>query len=392
MMWQSIHDAWWRLATTSQPRPPTPTPASLVTDLTDHCARSVLQGAAWLYGAGLRVRVTAYSRSWVRPHRLPCPVISVGNLVVGGTGKTACVEWLATKLLRRGARVSILSRGYGGRRPSPYTLQQVDGRLVVNGSSADDGQAIADEPRWLAQRLQGVPVLVGRRREQTGRHACQAFHATALILDDGLQYRRPHRGCGIIPANADMPLGGWPLFPRGPMREGLSALRRADIVIVTKADGALDTVAALQERLRTYNPQAVMACAVHEPVALRDELTGQPIGLDQLATARVHLLSSIGDPEGFERTVQQVGATVLSHRRFTDHARYRAADVRDFASRLPVSEASIVVTTEKDALRLAAFTSSLSRAGVRLWVLRVRMKLISGEPEIDDRLAAVLGR
>jgi tetraacyldisaccharide 4'-kinase len=264
--------------------------------------------------------------------------------------------------------------------------------LLVNGSPADDGQAIADEPRLLAQHLQEVPVLVGRRREQTGRQACQAFHATALILDDGLQYRRLHRDCEIILVNANMPLRGWPLLPRGPMREKLSALRRADIVIVTKADHALDTVAALQERLRTYSPTAVMACAVHEPVDLRDELTGHSIGLDQLSTARVHLLSSIGDPDGFERTVQQVGATVLSHRRFPDHYRYRASDVREFASRLTASDSSLAVTTEKDAVRMAVLRPAMRGMGFTLWVLHVRMKLISGEPEIDDRLAAVLGR
>lgn len=383
-MWRSLHDAWWRLATTTQPRTLTPAPTSLVRGLTDHCASTVLRGAAWLYGAGLRIRDTAYERAWVRAHQLPRPVISVGNLVVGGTGKTACVEWLTAKLTRLGERVAILSRGYGGRRASPYTLQQIDGRLLVNGSSSDDGETLADEPRLLAQRLQGVPVVVGRRREQTGQQACQHFKATVLVLDDGLQYRRLHRACEIILVNATMPLGGWELFPRGPMREPLSALKRADIVIVTKADHALDTVAALQERVKTYNPTAVVACAIHEPASLRDELSGQSMALDRLAGVSIHLLSSIGDPEGFEQTVERLGATVISHRRFPDHAPYREADVRGCIG--------CVVTTEKDAVRLASFKPLLRDLGVRLWVLGVRMQLISGEPEIDDRLAAVLGR
>lgn len=392
MMWQSIHDAWWRLATTTQPRTFTPTPRNLVRGFTDHLLSGFLQGAASLYGAGVRIRDVAYSSSWVRRHRLPCPVISVGNLVVGGTGKTACVAWLARKLLQRGARVAILSRGYGGHRSSPYTLQQLDGRLLVNGRPSEDGRNVADEPCLLAQGLQGVPVLVGRRREQTGRQACEDFKASVLILDDGLQYRRLHRDCEIVLVNANMPLGGWPLLPRGPMREPLSALRRADLILVTKVDQALETVAALQERLKTDNPTALIASAVHEPHGVRDEMTGQAVGLDRLATTPVPMVSSIGDPEGFEQTLRQLGATIVSHRRFPDHYAYSTADVRDLLRQVAGSGNRVLVTTEKDAVRLAPFTALISGAGVSLWVVQVRLRIINGESLIDDRLAAVLGR
>ncbi|MBI4354631.1 MAG: tetraacyldisaccharide 4'-kinase, partial [Candidatus Omnitrophica bacterium] len=281
---------------------------------------------------------------------------------------------------------------YGGRQASPYTLEQVGGRLVVNGSPSHDGQALADEPRLLAQHLQGVPVFVGRRREQTGAQACREFKATVLILDDGFQYRRLHRECDIVLVNANMPLGGWPLFPRGPMRERLSALRRADLILVTKVDQALETVAALQERLKAYHPAALIASAVHEPYGVRDETTGQAVALDRLVNAPVQMASSIGDPEGFEETVRQLGATIVSHRRFPDHYAYTTADVRDLLTQAAGSGARVVVTTEKDAVRLAPFTGLISGAGVSLWVVQVRLRVINGESLIDDRLAAVLGR
>ncbi len=345
-----------------------------------------------LYGAGLRIRDTAYSRSWVRPHRLSCPVISVGNLVVGGTGKTACVEWLATKLQRLGERVAILSRGYGGQRSSPYSLQQLDGQLLVNGRPSEDRRDLADEPRLLAQHLQGVPVVVGRRREQTGRQACEDFKATVLILDDGFQYRRLRRDCEIVLVNANMPLGGWPLFPRGPMRERPSALRRADLILLTKVDQALETVAALQGRLKADNPTALIASAVHEPYGVRDERTGQAVGLDQLVNAPVQMVSSIGDPEGFEQMLRQLGVTIVSHRRFPDHYAYAAADVRDILTQVAGAGTRVLVTTEKDAVRLAPFAGLISGAGVSCWVVQVRLRVINGESLIDDRLAAVLDR
>ena len=309
----------------------------------------ILQSGVGAYQLGLGVKNLAYDRQWACPARLPCPVVSVGNLTVGGAGKTACTAWVAEQLRGWGKRVGILSRGYGGSIPTPAVLMQRDGRLWLNGRPAQGIAGLPDEPQLLAVAVPGAPVLIGARREQTGRHAIEQHQAEVLVLDDGFQHRRLHRDCDLVLVQARMPLGGWPLLPRGPMREPLASLRRADAVILTKADQSLPVLGALEERVRAINPRAVIAAAVHEPVALVDAVSGAETPPDQAAQLRVHLLSSIGDPEGFEHTLQRLGATVLSHESYPDHHPYTAEEWRRLAG---AGDGDGWVTTEKDLVRL----------------------------------------
>jgi len=380
-MWRSLHDAWWRLATTAQPR-----------SFTDTLLSGLFQGGTFLYRAGVSLRNSAYDRQWVRQMALPCPVISVGNLTVGGTGKTACVELLANKIQRLGKRVAVLSRGYGGRLRPPYWMVWQEGRLLLRGHPETASDGLADEPQLLARHLPEVPIVVGARREQTGQQAYDELHAQALLLDDGLQYRRLHRDCDIVLINARMPLGGWPLLPRGPMREPLSSLRRADVMIVTKVEQSLELSAALQERLKALNPKAIMATAVHEPVGLWDGESDASIPLSRLEGWRVNLLSSIGDPEGFEQTIRRLGAVVRAHLTYPDHYRYQHLDWDEILQTASRDGVEALVTTEKDLIRLRPLIRMRSHTHVPVWVLRVQMRLLSGEALLDDRLAAVCVR
>jgi len=380
-MWRALHDAWWRLATTTHPR-----------SITETLLSGVLQSSAVLYRVGVSARNQAYDTSLIRQARLPCPVISVGNLTVGGTGKTSCVELVATKLQRFGRRPAVLSRGYGSVLRRPYWLFEREGQLLVNGQPDVSRDGLADEPQLLASHLRNVPIMIGKRREQTGRQACEQFQADVIVLDDGLQYRRLHRDCEIVLIQARMPLGGWSLLPCGPMREPLSEIRRADVIIITKADQALGTSAALQERLKALNPTAIIATAIHEPVGLWDGRTGEAIALDRLEKGRVSLLSSIGDPEGFEHTIRQLGATVVSHAAYPDHHRYQPDEYREALGVASASHAEALVTTEKDFIRLRQINAVAEEASLPLWVLRIRMHLLSGEERLDDRLARVCAR
>ena len=378
-MKRSLHDAWWRVATV----PPR--------SFADSLLAGALTGASALYRAGVAARNTAYDRGWLRQARLDCPVISVGNLAVGGTGKTTCVAYLAAKFRRQGKSVAILSRGYGGTHPHPYWLTWEDGELQVNGRRASTTDGLPDEPQLLASQLAGIPVLVGRRREQSGRMAREQWQVDAVVLDDALQYRRLARDCELVLVSARMPLDGWPLLPRGPMREPLGSLRRADVILLTKADQSMDKLAALAERLKTFNPRAILATAIHEPEGLWEAVTSEPVPLDCLAGSRVALLSSIGDPEGFEETVRRLGASVVSHATYPDHYRYRVEEWRQIVQAAASSGASAVITTEKDLMRLRHVTRS-SEAAIPCWVLRIGMRLLSGEAELDARLAAVWAR
>jgi tetraacyldisaccharide 4'-kinase len=357
-MWRVLHDAWWRLATQHHPR----TFSGLL-------VASALQTGSLAYRVAVGLRNAAYDRGWVRSVQLPCTVVSVGNLTVGGTGKTACVELVARKLLGMGRRVAVLSRGYGGTRTAP-----------------------ADEPQLLARHLDGVPVLVGARRDQTGRSAASAFGADTVILDDGFQHRRVKRDCEIVLVSSRMPLGGWALLPRGPMREPLESLARAEIVIITKADEALEKLAALRERLRGLARQALVATAVHEPVGLLDVGTGSRGEPSRLSGMRVALVSSIGDPEGFEATVRRLQASVLWHEAFPDHHRYTSADWQRIVERSARERPEAILTTEKDWVRLTPFPIPHSPFPIPLWVLEIQMKLHSGEAELDARLAGLYAR
>ncbi len=368
-----LHDAWWRLATLHQPTSPP-----------DLVACGVLSGAAAVFRGAVAIRNAAYDqgRAWVV--RLPCPVVSVGNLTVGGTGKTACVELLAGKLAGAGQRLAILSRGYGGS-AATYWVESRQGQLTVQGASGSGVATVADEPQLLARHLEGIPVVVGRRRDQTGRLALERWRPDALVLDDGFQHRRLHRDCDIVLLDARTPFEGHALLPRGPMREPLAALRRAHVVIITKADEARERLAALCEQVSRLAPHADVLTAVHEPVKLLDGRGGSPPAPSSLQGRRVGLVSSIGDPAGFEATVRRDDAAVVWHAAFPDHHRYDGNDWRAVCARASREPVDALVTTEKDWVRLQSVVAE-GPAGPRVWVLAVRLRLLTGEDLLDARL------
>jgi len=378
-MWHALHDAWWRLATQSHPR-----------TFLDALACGVLQTCSLAYRAVVAVRNAAYNLGLVRPVRLPCRVISVGNLTVGGTGKTACVELIARKMSGMGRRVAILSRGYGGRR-GDYSLRWQDAQLLVDGQPHTVSNGLADEPQLLARRLEGTPVFVGPKRSRTGRLAVAQWQADTIVLDDGFQHRRVHRDCEIVLVNIRMPFGGWPLLPRGPMREPIQALTRAHVIMLTKADEALERVGAYRERMRSLNPSAIVVTAAHEPDHVLEAATGARHAPSRLSGLRLGLVSSVGDPEGVEATVRRLNVSVAWHRIFPDHYRYQGPEWLAVAQHAQAQRLDGIVTTEKDWVRLEPLLRRLGgeAAQVPVWVLSVRLTLLSGEEDLDARLAGL---
>ncbi len=380
MVSRALHDAWWRLATQDRPA-----------SLSDALAAGLLQAGSLAYRAAVGFRNGAYDRGWAKTVELPCAVVSVGNLTVGGAGKTTCVELIVGRLTAAGRRVAVLSRGYGGR-PGPYWLRWDRGRLTLNGGELADPGTVADEPQLLARRLPGVPVIVGPSREATGQLACREFGADTVVLDDGFQHRRVRRDCDIVLIHVRTPLAGFRWFPRGPMRESLTAVRRAHVAIITKADEALESVAALSERLRAINPELEVLSAAHEPVALVDPLSGLTQDPKPLAGHGVGLVSSIGDPEGFEATIRRLHASVVWHLAFPDHHRYQPADWDAIRRQVERRRPDALVTTAKDWVRLAPLLGRAEEPQVPLRVLQVRMAILEGSDRLDDRLARVSPR
>jgi tetraacyldisaccharide 4'-kinase len=286
-----------------------------------------------------RARAAGYARGWLPSASAGVPVVSVGNLSAGGTGKTPCVAFLARELARRGWRPGVLSRGY---------------RAL--GASGDE--RANDESRWYAGALRGVEHVADPDRVAGARRLVERG-VDAIVLDDGFQHRRLRRDLDLVLVDATRPWGlppppegGAPVracLPRGLLREPPAALARADALVVTRADqveaGALR---ALQDELAQLAPGRAILVAVHRATRLADP-DGVPLALDELAGREVELVSALGNPEAFERSVRALGARVLAHHVFPDHHAYAA---RDLAALAPGGR--WLVTSEKDAVKLAA--------------------------------------
>jgi tetraacyldisaccharide 4'-kinase len=307
------------------------------------CLRGVLLGLSWLYtlGVALYLLWCRICPGWVV--RLPAEVVSVGNLSVGGTGKTLAVQRLARALTAAGKRVVILSRGY--RRRGKDAVGVVSTPDAVLLTPADAG----DEPCLLARSLPGVPVLVGKNRRRTGRYAMEQFQPDVILLDDGFQYWRLRKDREIVLLDALQPPAREQVLPRGLLREPWGHLRRAHEVWITHAQLADPArVTALAHRVYRHAPQAVLRCTEHQPVALR-ALTGDTAPLETLHGRRILALSGLGNPAQFEAMLAALGAQVVPCR-YPDHHPYSADDLAAIAARLEPE--MLLVTTAKDAIRL----------------------------------------
>jgi tetraacyldisaccharide 4'-kinase len=322
-----------------------------------------LRAASVPYGLAVRLRNVAYQRGLLRVERVPVPVVSVGNLTVGGTGKTPCVEYVARFYRNLDRRVAILSRGYGG----------------AGGRN--------DEALVLEENLPDVPHLQGADRVALARTAIEELESEVLVLDDGFQHRRLARDLDLVLVDAMTPWGHGHLLPRGLLREPPSSLRRADVLVLTRCD---QTPAEQRERLRQtiarIAPDVPVVETTHRPMELRNS-DGESAPLDILREAPVAAFCGIGNPEAFRRSLLDLGARLDDFRIYADHQAYDRADVeelRRWANGLPAS--AVVVTTQKDLVKLR-----LSRLGDRpLWCLRIRLRVESGQDVLDGRLQSVL--
>ena len=329
------------------------------------------------YGLGACSHRAAYARGLLQPARLSCRVVSVGNLVVGGSGKTPMAAWLAAALHRRGHRVVLASRGYG-RRGRERVEVVSDGRFV--SSSAE---VAGDEPILLAAHAPGVPVLVGADRDVVGMRAVSAFGAQILVLDDGFHHHRLARDLDLLCFDGFAGFGNRRVVPRGPLREFPSVLRLADALAVI--DGPLhEADEALLER---FAPAARRFEATRRPVGVRHLAGADFASPKSLAGLEVGLLSGIARPDSFRRTVESLGARVIHERRFHDHHRYRERDLRSLEPDAPVW-----LTTEKDALKV--LPSWVGGADLRVVSIEMVVEDVDGLCEwFEDRLrATAIGR
>ncbi len=340
--------------------------------------RVVLACGVPLYALGCGL-----TRLLARPQRVACPVISVGNLTVGGAGKTPVVAWLAGRLQQRGRRVGILTRGYG-------RTDSVDGTLDAAAmSSTTAGTRYGDEPVMLARRLPGVAVIVGRHRAAQARAALQRRPFDVLLLDDGFQHWALARDLDIVVLDGARPFGNGCLLPLGTLREPVRALRRAQLILVRESDDTSNATALITARLRRAAVAASVVPVRYRAVAVDEPLAGRSHDAAVVRGASLQLLSAIAQPDRFESTVRGLGARVSAHWRYPDHYAYTAADWR----RINDGRREPLLTTEKDWMRL----EPLARADAGpapVWVLRIDVAVVNPDDEalLNDRLDRLLRR
>lgn len=315
------------------------------------------------YAAGVRLRNRAFDRGWRAIEAAAVPVISVGNLTAGGTGKTPCVEAIARFYRGLDRRVAILSRGYG----------------TTAGAN--------DEALVLEQNLPDVPHLQGADRAVLARTAVEELESEVLVLDDGFQHRRLKRDLDVVLIDATNPWGHGYVLPRGLLREPVSGLRRAQVVMLTRCDlVTAETLSAIRQRVQATAASALVVETTHEPAAWQNA-TGIEQPVETMRGRSVAAFCGIGNPEGFRRTLEQLGVGIVAWRTFPDHHAYSRDDIEDLRrwAREQPAEAT-VVTTQKDLVKI-----NLDRIGEReLWALKIRLRFVSGQEAFEAKLAEVL--
>ncbi|MFA5389548.1 MAG: tetraacyldisaccharide 4'-kinase [Candidatus Omnitrophota bacterium] len=311
---------------------------------------------SFIYFFIVSLRNIFYRLGILRRYKINAKVISVGNITWGGTGKTPVTAFIAGALAGKNQKASILIRGYGN-----------------------------DESELLPKLTLNTPVLVGKDRVALGRYAVEHHLSDTVILDDGFQYRRLARDLDIVCVDAVRPFGnGWAI-PAGSLREGLYSLKRADIFLITKADlVSADKLGRLEKKLKKINPKAVIAKAIHRPLYLYKLSNEEKVNIGQLQNGKAALVSAIGSPGCFERTILRLGLKVGKHFIFRDHHGYTEGDIAGIGDYCGKNQIDKIITTEKDAVKLKRLAVSDQ------WlVLKVRLEIIENEEGFYNRLFGI---
>ncbi|HEY3931198.1 MAG TPA: tetraacyldisaccharide 4'-kinase [Verrucomicrobiae bacterium] len=357
-------------------------------DFKANFTRGLLFGGSKIFQVAVKIRRWLYNVRLLRDKTLGVQVIAIGNLTVGGTGKTPVVEKFARELRDAGRTVAILSRGYRSK-PRPlhellinkilFREDQTPPRVVSDGKSLLlDSEMAGDEPYMLASNLRDVIVLVDKDRVKSGRYAIEKFGCDTLVLDDGFQYwdlrGRRH---DVVLIDRQQPFGNEHLLPRGTLREPPSHLARAHTIFITKSDGQS---AELRQRIAKLNSTAAIIECEHHPLYLEDVFTAERQAVEFLRGKKVASLSGIAQPESFEQSLVKLGGEVVYSKRFADHHRFSQQEVLNAINRAKKRQAEVIITTQKDAVRFP----KIDRRDLPIFFMRVEIKIVAGANDFQD--------
>lgn len=307
--------------------------------------RILLWPLSMLYQIGLSIYLLVYDLGLRKRLKLSVPVISIGNLTFGGTGKTPAVQTVCKMLTGQGKKVVVLSRGHGG---------SADGSVIVSDGDSIlcDSSVSGDEPMLLAKTLTSVPVIVGKDRRISGRLAVEMFSPDVVVMDDGLQYWQLYRDLDIIVLNAQKPFGSGFVMPMGDLREPVSGLKRAGIILLSYSDSvSSEALEGIIHKISRLSQAACFKCT-HKPVGFRNVFSGEKLALEWIKGKKIAVFCGIGHPEAFLNMLQSLGADIKSSTVVGDHYDYSKEDIAGIKSRGEQSGAEAYITTAKDLARL----------------------------------------
>lgn len=323
----------------------------------------VLRILSFFYLIIINLRNRLYDHKILEEVRLDCPVISVGNITVGGTGKTPCAIMIAKMLKEKGFKPAVISRGYGGANSLPVNIVSDGDKILIESDVA------GDEPCLIADALKGVPVLIAAKRVLAGRAAIEKFGADVLICDDAMQHRQLFRDINLVLMDTKS-LHSRYLLPRGRLREPLKELRRANAVLLTNVAAADEDGMARIAKIPVFR-------SIHRPEGVLKGDRSTVLEISDLQGKKVFAFCGIANPESFEKTLTSVGAKIVSFDVFPDHHRYAESELKKIRDQFKTSGADLLITTEKDGVRLIRFPGFLKD----IYLLRVGMEMIpSPEP------------
>jgi tetraacyldisaccharide 4'-kinase len=334
---------------------------------------------SFFYGIIIRLRHFLYSINLFKTKSLNAKIISIGNITVGGTGKTPMVIAIAEVLAKNRGKAAVLSRGYRSK-------EEGNLRIVSDGKEIKlDPESAGDEPYLLAERLKDVPVIICPDRYASGEYAIKNFGVDIIILDDAFQNLGLKKDVNILLIDAMNPFGNNHLLPRGILREPLSAVKRADAVVITRADFC-ENINGIIKQIKAYNDHAAIFKAIYRPSGLKNIVTGKPLNADELKNKTVTIFSGIANPLSFHYLIEKTGARIVNEFIFNDHHAYTREDMNKInpplskgkgRGKAPYKKADLIITTEKDAVKIRGLIAE----DLNIWALRVNMVILEDNKE-----------
>ena len=325
--------------------------------------RFSLAVASCFYSAVIGLRNSLYSKGWLKTHRVSAVVISIGNITVGGTGKTPLVIWLCKFLRQKEVRCAVLTRGYKTTKNLKLKTQNY-----------------SDEPAILAKSCPEAKVVVNPDRVAAATEAVNKFGAEILIMDDGFQHRRLARDADIATIDAMCPFGYGKMLPAGLLREPVTALKRADAVVITRCDQVAEAqLNQLEKKLQQVNTNMIIARSIHSPICAKS-IGNKEISLEQLKDKKIFAFCGIGNPNAFLGTIKGLGVNLVGSKIYNDHHRYKNNDVTDIYEEARYLNADLILTTQKDCTKIASPTSA--KEDIPLAYLEIELKFIIGEDKL----------